>query len=345
MQLFDSESLTAYLRQSGHIAADDSVRVVPLSGGVSNRVFRVEFGDEGAERDFVVKQSQPQLATPDPWYCTIERIWNEVAVLQTCQRIVPAGQTPRVLFVDREEYLFGMSAAPREHTTWKAKLLAGAANTEIAAACGKLLGSIHRGAWEDKQAREQFADLEIFDTLRLDPYYRATARRFPSASPSFEALIESARTHRLCLVHADFSPKNLLVFDGGLMMVDFETGHFGDPAFDVGFFLSHLTLKTYHHAPRCEPFLELIRSFVASYRATMSDAIDARDIDALLARGVQHLAGCAWARIDGTSKVEYFNDLGKQEQVRELCRWIFAERPSQVADVVERIHADLLPAT
>ena len=45
-------------------------------------------------------------------------------------------------------------------------------------------------------------------------------------------------------MHADFSPKNVLITDERIVLVDFETGHLGDPAFDLGFFLSHLLLKT-----------------------------------------------------------------------------------------------------
>ncbi len=73
-------------------------------------------------------------------------------------------------------------------------------------------------------------------------------------------------------MHADFSPKNLLVYDGGrgLMMVDFETGHYGDPAFDLGFFLSHLVLKAFYHAPRHEPLLELTEQFWIAYRETLA---------------------------------------------------------------------------
>ena len=45
------------------------------------------------------------------------------------------------------------------------------------------------------------------------------------------------------LVLGDFSPKNILVHAGGLILLDFECAHAGDPAFDLGFFLSHLLLK------------------------------------------------------------------------------------------------------
>ncbi len=36
----------------------------------------------------------------------------------------------------------------------------------------------------------------------------------------------------------------------GLILLDFECAHRGDAAFDLGFFLSHLIMKTIHASPR-----------------------------------------------------------------------------------------------
>ena len=169
-------------------------------------------------------------------------------MLRYCQQIARSGQTPRILCEDAENYLFIMTAAPAEHAAWRDQLLAGQADPVIAAAAGDLLGTLHAASWQSANAREAFDDREIFRQLRLDPYYAATARAFPEAKDDFAALIASVENHRRSLVHADFSPKNLLVSAEGIMLVDYETGHFGDPAFDLGFFLSHLVLKAFYHA-------------------------------------------------------------------------------------------------
>jgi len=128
-------------------------------------------------------------------------------------------------------------------------------------------------------------------------------------------------------VHADFSPKNLLVYDNGLLMVDFETGHFGDPAFDLGFFLSHLLLKSFHAAPRFEALLQLMEAFWESYGPVMLNKIDEATYKELVARGIQCLAGCAWARLDGKSRIDYLDDADLRQQVRDLSLRLFVERP------------------
>jgi 5-methylthioribose kinase len=172
--------------------------------------------------------------------------------------------------------------------------------------------------------------------LRLEPYYRATAREYPSDAPYFQRLIASVLDHPRSLVHADFSPKNLLVYRGGLMLVDFETGHFGDPAFDLGFFLSHLTLKSFFHAPRHDAFLDLIDAFGTAYETSMRPAIGDGEYQSLVMRGIQNLAGCAWARLDGTSRVDYLTEPARRDAVRSFCRELFSAPPVAWRELIER---------
>ena len=74
---------------------------------------------------------------------------------------------------------------------------------------------------------------------------RAWAEMFQltGLAPALDDLIAACKSRKLALTLGDFSPKNILLTSGGLRLVDFETGHFGDPAFDIGFFLTHLALK------------------------------------------------------------------------------------------------------
>src|SRR5487761_1093893 len=278
MHLLDETNAEPYLRQQGWVTRDERVVVRRLTGGVANEVLYGSRTDR-AKRDSVLKQARPQLRTPEPWFSSIERIWREVEVLRICQRLLLAetrpeatvsgelmAATPRVLHEDRDNYVFAMSAAPPDHRVWKADLLGGRVEPIIAEACGRLLGRLHAGAWHDAEVAKQLDDRRLYDELRLEPYYRFVARAQPRYAAAFERLIDQTWRERHTLVHADFSPKNLLVYDGGLLLVDFETGHYGDPAFDLGFFLSHLALKAVYHAPAHDAYLALTVVFWNSYR-------------------------------------------------------------------------------
>jgi aminoglycoside phosphotransferase (APT) family kinase protein len=267
---------------------------------------------------------------PQPWFCSVERNWREVEVLRECERALqnrPAGEaivhTPNVLFSDRENYLFAMTAAPADHVTWKERLLAGSVDLDIAAACGRTLGQIHAATWRNNDTVRLLGDRTLFDALRIDPYYRAVADVHADLRQEIEQLIDSVARHSLCLVHADFSPKNLLVYETGgrteVLLIDFETGHYGDPAFDLGFFMSHLVLKTIYHAPQDEPFKRLMSAFWSSYQLALGAVASASEMTDLEQRAVRNLAGCLLARLDGKSRVEYLTDDLKRAQARALA--------------------------
>lgn len=318
MREVTAETAQAYLVDSGRIAPATSLRAARLAGGVSNEVLLVESDDSTLPR-FVLKQARGRLRTPLEWNCTVERIWREVDVLAACREIV-GNRVPEVLFVDRENYLYAMTAAPAEHAVWRDELLAGKFDPGLAREAGEILGSIHRDTWNDPATREQFADRQIFHELRIAPYYETVADRYPDAQRLFEKLIASLDANLLCLVHADFSPKNLLAFDERLMLVDFETGHFGDPAFDLGFFLAHLVLKAFYHAPLSEPVLGLIATFLDAYCKTVQVALPKTEMIELARRTGWNLGGCLWARLDGTSQVDYLVDESRRARVRALAR-------------------------
>jgi 5-methylthioribose kinase len=338
MRLIDQRNAQDYLRQTLRIGPDERVQVRELSGGVSNMVLLVERPERFGER-FVLKQARAQLRTARPWFSSVERNWREAEVLSICTRLLekspplsgpigaPTARTPRILFEDRENYLFAMTAAPEPNTVWKDELLAGRVDFQVAFVCGRLLGTLHGESWLDGEIASRLGDRTLFDQLRVDPYYRTLAAAHADIRPAIERLIDSLGEHPRSLVHADFSPKNLLIFSGGLMMVDFETGHYGDPAFDLGFFLSHLILKACRAIPRHAAFLALAEVFRQAYCQTMARRVSSLELANLWARGVQNFAGCAWARLDGKSPVDYLSNPKRRDQLRAVCREVFNTHP------------------
>jgi hypothetical protein len=67
----------------------------------------------------------------------------------------------------------------------------------------------------------------------------------------------------------------------------------------------------------------------------MLTALTPDEYDALVQRGIVNFAGCAIARLDGKSKVDYLTDDARRDAMRRLCRAIFVETPPDWASVVE----------
>ena len=99
-----------------------------------------------------------------------------------------------------------------------------------------------------EETQRLFSDRTFFETLRVEPYYSYSAGQVPEAAGFIHELIEATRSRNLTLVHGDYSPKNVLIYDGRIVLLDYEVIHWGDPAFDVGFGMTHL-LSKFHALP------------------------------------------------------------------------------------------------
>lgn len=344
-------NITDYLRETGRIESTEAVVVRELSGGVSNTVLLVERSSQ--ERNFVLKQALPRLKVQQEWLCSIERIWREVEVLRICGDLLKSSSddesafsrtsvkvaVPQVLFEDRENYLYAMTAAPAEHQTWKEMLLAGEIDLQVATACSNLLGRLHAGSWHDPQIAQQLEDRTFFDDLRLAPYYRRLMEVYPDLRSILEELIAATWNTRLSLVHGDFSPKNLLVSPDQLMLIDFEVGHFGDPAFDLGFFLTHLTLKGFLDGSfRTSPLFQAITTFWEAYWLHLLPVASSAELVALQARACQHWSACLLARVDGKSPVDYLTP-ELQQTIRQTARALLVQPASTISRQMRRMEA------
>ena len=334
MREIEADNVAEVLAGLGWIAPGELLEVRLLPGGVSNMVMLVEReeprGGSISRKKFVLKQARSQLDVKEPWFCSVERLEREVVVLQICTHLLdqtPAGSrvgVPQLLAADEEHHLYAMEAAGPGHRTWKEDLLAGQPDLQVAAQSGWLLAVLHGGSWDDPRLAEQIGDQRFFEDLRLDPYYGHVARRFPKLAGELEELMDMAR-RPISLVHGDMSPKNLLVDGHQLLLIDFEVGHFGDPAFDLGFFQTHLLLKTLHAGDQAAAYWELLARFQQEYQQQLSLLRPGLPLAELSRRSLLHLGGCLLARVDGKSPVDYL-DASQQESARRIGRDLLCRR-------------------
>ena len=328
MRELTADNAAEYLREKGWIG-DEPAAVEALGGGVSNLVLRVETPTQR----FILKQSRPRLRTRDAWFSDVARIFREQETMEALAPLLP-GVVPALLHSDRDNYVFAMSHAPRGAAVWKARLLAGIVELERGEEAGRILGRIHEASASDPARFERFAERTAFEQLRIEPYYVRIQERHPEVAAAVVPLVERMQSAREALCHGDFSPKNLLADAGGFTLVDYETAHFGEPAMDLGFFLSHLLLKAVKRFDERERYFELTRAFWRGY----APQIHYTDVSALVRRAIPHLGVCLLVRIDGTSPVDYLPEEPKREAVRRLGRRLLLERPQDWEEVL--MHAD-----
>lgn len=193
-------------------------------------------------------------------------------------------------------------------------LLGGTVAQEAGATLGRVLGNWHAATRTDTRALAEFADLSGFLELRGDPYHRTVVARCPDLAAPVSACLAELVTRQVCVVHGDFSPKNVLVGTGtdagAVWVLDFEVAHAGNPVFDVAFLLHHLVMKAVHVTGAGAELHRCARAFVDGYAAAGGLATDEDSV-------VRHTGALLLARVHGKSPAAYLTP-AERERVSAL---------------------------
>lgn len=324
-------ALVAWLRANGQIAPDETPIVTVLAGGVSNRTVLVERPSGEA---WVVKQALAKLRVQVDWFSSPERIHREADGLRWLGRFAPPGSITPLVFEDHTHHLLGMAAVPQPHENWKTMLLRGDLELEHVRQFAELIGQVHRQSNRHvPELMPIFGDRDFYETLRIEPYYRYTATQVPASSAFYDELITDTYARQDTIVHGDFSPKNVLVHNGRLVLLDHEVIHLGDPCFDLGFGMTHLLSKAHHLRHHRNRFANATRQFWATYRDVVAGS--GPWIDELESRAVRHTLGCLLARVRGRSPLEYMDQDERSRQARVVAE-LMDSPPATVGDLAEQ---------
>ncbi len=297
-----------------------------LSGGVSSDIWRVEL----ARGPVCVKRALPRLRVAQLWEAPVERNRYEYEWFRVAARAAP-NAVPRVL-AEGDGFFAMEFLEPSRHPVWKALLSQGRADAAFAAQVGSALAAIHASTAGNPEAREFFCTDAIFYAIRLEPYLVATGVRHSDLQEKFDRLVKTTANTKLCLVHGDVSPKNILAGPRGPVFLDAECAWYGDPAFDLAFCLNHLLLKCLWVPEAKERFLSSFDSLYLTYLK----GISWEDRNSFEKRTAALLPGLFLARVDGKSPVEYVTSEAQKETVRKAARPLIEKAPGSLFEIREK---------
>ena len=306
--MLDESSVISYLTERKLLQPDlflGSTTVEVLTGGVSCVVLAVTTD----EREIVVKQALPELKTKAKWVADQRRAIVEADAMQVYHSITP-DNVPELIDCDEANFTLTMSRLPRSCTNWKVDLLEGRIHPEMGERLGRVLAAWHNATTADSNIKAKFMEGELFEQLRVSPFYRAVAGKNENLQTIINTLIDEITTEKIALVHGDFSPKNILATaEQSPIVLDFEVAHTGNPVFDLAFVSAHFLCKTIRtqSASEKEAITSTALNFLASYRQTSRINI-AESLP-------QHLALIALARVEGVSPVNYLDEPAQQKLV------------------------------
>jgi 5-methylthioribose kinase len=326
MNIEDPYELKTYLIETGRLKPNEMFESHTLSGGVSNRTVLLKRSDG---RNWVLKQALEKLRVSVDWFSSPERIHREAAGMRYLYQLAPEHITS-LIFEDHKEHILAMEAVIEPHQNWKEMLLRGEVDSDHVRQFAELLGIIHRVSSVDKNIDKVFADRSYFESLRLEPYYLYAAQQVPEASLFLHTLTEATRQRLYTLVHGDYSPKNILVYQRRLILLDHEVIHFGDPAFDVGFALTHFLSKAHHLVAKRGEFAEAALQFWRVYQEGIKGTKFYDDLEPF---AIKHTLACLLARVAGRSQLEYLSPSEKSLQ-KAVVVSLMQHEPTRLPEMV-----------
>jgi thiamine kinase-like enzyme len=200
---------------------------------------------------------------------------------------------------------------------WKTDLLNGILDFEVAKKTMEALVTVHNKCFNDAEIKETFANDTIFYQLRISPYIEFVLGKYPDLKEFGKQLITRLKNQKLSLVHADYSPKNILVLKNrDICILDYEISHYGDPVFDVAFFTNHIVLKSAHLRQWSAAFLNMLLYMTNTY-FSMVNYGNPKQVEE---DAIKILAMMMIARIDGKSPVEYISGETTKQLVRDMAQ-------------------------
>jgi len=284
---------------------DRSSLETPLEGGVSSDI-RIVHSSQGS---YVLKCALGKLRVKADWFADPARSSIEVRGLQQLARLLGQAHVPKVLWADEATHRFAMELVDSRFRNWKQELLRDNVDIVTARAAGRLLGQLHTQSHSDPGLASQFDNREPFIELRIRPFFERIAQRNPPLAPAIAGIVHDILATRNALIHGDFSPKNLLVDAGEVVILDCEVAHWGDAHFDVAFCIAHLLLKSFRRQAPAALILSAIHAFLCEYRLVGLVPLDHHF--------VQQLGCLLLARLEGDSPIDYLDDLNVSE-VKQL---------------------------
>jgi aminoglycoside phosphotransferase (APT) family kinase protein len=329
LDIENHEELNKYLVESNRLGNAKVLSMQNLPGGVSNRAVLVHLNDG---RSWVLKQALEKLRVAVDWFSDPQRIHREALGIKYLHELAPPGSITPLIFEDFDDHILAMEAVPQPHENWKVLLLQGELHQNDGRQFAEILAAIHRNAWEQRRAlKSTFDDDQYFESLRLEPYYAFAAEQVPEAAEFLQEIIAQTRLQKFTLVHGDYSPKNILKYNGKLILLDHEVIHWGDPAFDVGFSMTHLLSKAHHLKEHRNAFAQAAQFYWEHYFTQLQNVEWKEHLEE---RAVRHTLACLLARVAGRSPLEYLDAQERKTQQNVVVK-MMKDPPRRMSKLIE----------
>lgn len=311
-----------YLIEKSLISSEEKVKISPLAGGNINHISLVQT-EKGS---FIVKQAFSTTKFNNNLKITPQRIEAEHRAINVFSKRTNLPHIPKTIFFDRENNLLALQAVPTSYSLLTYDLLEGKINLELIKGLAGFYARIHNATYNDKYLESMPFSDAMYKEVKLGLFhgkFLATTKN-KKIKENTKKIIEKSLRNRICLIHGDAQPKNILVHKDHFYVLDYEIARYGDPAHDIGNLLAHYLLAGIINFPKRKIYYQAIYLFFNEYIANIKFK---KLIPKIKSNVLAHIAPIIYCRVDGTFKIEILDEKTKKSIRRIAYR--LGEKPPQ----------------
>lgn len=333
------KNIPDYVRKHKLVRPDEPVTVTVMGGGNINYLFKVE----SPSRSCVLKQAQPRTKFNKKVSLPVERTATEYRAMQLIRDRTGLPYVPKPIHLDRADNILAVTLVPEQYDLFTYLLLEGKINVNVMKKLGAFYASLHNVTYHDAVLEYQFPITQQFESLKFDLFHKDYIKttQDPDIRRNLHMAIGKLYTNRICLIHGDALPKNMLVKGDDFYVLDFELSVYSDPAHDIGLFTSLILLSGIINYPMRKRYFQAIRAFLNAYYRTIRFKSFFHKI---VANSFPHAAANLYGRIDGLVRVDFMD--GKTRKIAKKITNKLAAGPylgfEEVFQMVDEVGAPLI---
>lgn len=326
-------NLHQYLQENKVITKGGEVKISSLAGGNINHISLVQTQDQS----FIVKRALPTTKFNPKVKITPERIETEHKAMKIFAERTNLLHIPKVKYFDPKEHLLIMQAVPQQYYLLTYDLLEGKVDFSLVKKLAKFYAQIHNATYNDKYLQKETFSDKMYKEVKLGLFHGRflVAAKNQKIKDNMHRIIEKSLHNRICLIHGDAQPKNILVYKDQFYVLDYEIARYGDPAHDIGNLMAHYLLAGIINFPQRQKYYKAMQLFFNEYAFQIKFK---KIIQKIKINTLAHIAPILYCRIDGTFKIEVLDERTKQ-CIRAISRnlgEIQAQNFSDIFPIVDK---------
>lgn len=226
-----------------------------------------------------------------------ERVFNEWTAMKLAKKVIPE-HVPEIFHFDKGNHILITKGPHKKSSILRFDLLDGKLDLELVRKLAQALKNVHSVKTDDLSR-------EMFDEVKINFIYKPLGEKYPEVA---RKLIENINEKK-CMVHADFNPKNIVVFEDSFLLIDWEQALMSSPEQDIGNMLGHYVIKGIHLGR--EDYLKVPEVFLEAY----GDGVDRNLING-------HIGATLWCRVHTAAKAQYLTTETREKVAEEAEKYL-----------------------